>query len=77
MFKVLLVTRVRSIAVNVHLGQDVDGVVQPFCGTVKTKPRSSKTHKDCVEFKVLFDADGESVWVPIGTENSRTWSFAT
>ena len=54
--------------------QDVDGVVQSFRGVVKAKPR---TQKGCLAFKVFFDADGETVWVPVGSDESRTWSFAT
>ena len=55
--------------------QDVGGVVQAFRGAVKANPRPQKTDRGSLEFKVFFDADGETMWVPIGSDGTRTWSF--
>lgn len=56
--------------------KDVGGVVESFCGTVKAKPRPQKEERGSLEFRVFFEADGETVWVPFGSDGSRTWSFA-
>ena len=56
--------------------QDVGGAVQSFRGSVKSNTRPQKAGKGSLEFKVFFDADGETVWVPLGSDGNRTWSFA-
>ena len=50
--------------------------MKAFRGAVKSNPRPQKADKGSLEFKVFFDFDGETVWVPLGSDGSRTWSFA-